>query len=238
MPKIDLGRIIPANMSPDRVSNMGREGFSPKDEWELGKLQIRTLVDSGALAFLEKLKNTLELDPTLSKAVIPVGEFPAVYGRYNDNLPLRPHMLKVGNHIDKLFYVVQPEEVSQIAKLDRGSELQQFRIAKHKDRGNWYAAVEFWYNPREDDFAVFDKDDRPWRPPKWCRSACPLFDILEARCGDPGKVHLIRRTNDWHYEGENMGRSLAEGDWRRQGVLPKAFMDLYKQRPARSLNER
>lgn len=229
-------------MSPDRVSNRSREGFSPKDEWELGKLQIKTLIESGASAFLEELKSTLELDPTLSKAVIPVGEFYTGYKRNSDDLSLTPRTLKVKNYIDKLLYVAKPEEVSQIAKQEKDPVLQQFRVVSHKYPGNWYAAVEFWYNPREDSFAL-PNDDLPYllsiiRPPRWRRSAYPLYDILMARCDGPEGISLIIKKSKEQYNGEVIGKTLAETSWRQQGVLHQAFMELYKRQPAKPLSER
>ncbi len=228
-------------MSPDRASNKSREGFSPKDEWELGKLQVRTLVDSGALTFLEELKSTLDLNPALSKAIIPVGEFYTGYGRNRYDLPLIPHALKVENHIGKLLYVAKSKEVSRISTLERDPVLQQFRIETHKFPGNYYATVEFWYNPREDSFAL-PNDDVVYplsiiRPPSR-RSAYVLYDILMARCWSPRQVELTIKTSSEHYNREVIGKSLAETSWRQEGVLRQVFMELYKRKPAKALDER
>lgn len=202
----------------------------PRVELEQGKLMVGTLIDSGAVDLLTRLKDSIELNPLLSKShsgsVVVGGQYHRVESK---GIEVYKNLSVCDNRRggEGVFLITETDP-----NIDRDGVSYHYKgFYIHRGADKTYAEMGVKYNPhdevvidhdrsviRERSFGVFQQDPLRYKQ--------LVYDYLIVECSEPGILFLESSAG-------GIRRKLSEATWRQSGVLDKNLGELYALGPAK-----
>lgn len=200
-------------------------------EWEQGKLMIDTLIASGAVDLLVRLKDSIESNPLLSKSnfgSVILGE--AYYWVESRGVTEYKNLNVRDNQRGRIFLIAKTDPDVDID----GSSYYYRGFHIYGGADNTYARMGIEYNPH--DVVLTDRDRSVIHEQHFgvfqqypLRYKQLIYDYLSIECSEPGV--LLLASGDTQLGG--IARRLLEAEWRQSGVVDKVLGELYASRPAK-----
>lgn len=209
---VGFHRVYNISMSLSEFISINQENPDPKIEWDQSKLLIKTIVDSGAVQLLERLRDSILSNPTLKGS----GMFDRATLRrllfvYNQT-KLANFLKSEGNQLEKSFNLSVPSDHYPISKLP-------------------WARIEFDYNPKRKQYSL---GGGYFNSPISYESYT-AFDKLVVECSVPGRLALRLVSNSSMVSGSEGSVVMEENQWRQHGAVDNALGQLYAKSPAQKI---